>query len=159
MSGALTLGGLFRESKNLINAKVSTAQVDRVTSVVLTNVTGLAIPIVKGGKYVFKAKITGVSTINSGAKFAIGTSDSLTATSFACFGRNFNGNTSNASSTTTTLGAAVGAATAVFSEAILEGAIVVATGGTLTVQIAQNASHADTTSAFVNSTFEVIRVL
>lgn len=155
----VTLGGLFRESKNLISAKVSTAQIDRNSSTTLANITGLAVPVVNGAKYIFRAKITGVSTVNGGAKFAIGTSDNLTATSFTCFGRNFNANTSNASSSTTTLGAAVGAATAVFSEATLEGAIVVATAGTLTVQIAQNVSHADTTSAFVNSTFEVVRVL
>jgi hypothetical protein len=139
-------------------SEVSTAQVNRVSSTVLTTITGLTAALQAGGKYIFRVHITGVSTVNCGAKFAIGTSDTLTATSFTCTGENYNGTTTNARSTTTTLGAAVGAATAVFGDAFLEGAIVVNAAGTLTVQIAQNVSHADTCSAFVNSDLMLFRV-
>jgi hypothetical protein len=138
------------------DAKASTAQVDRVSSTTLTNITGLSVNVLAGATYIFEAYITGTSTANGGAKFAIG--GTATATSVSYTGSNLNGTTSNARSTTTTLGNAVGASTAVFTNGNITGAIVVATAGTLTVQIAQNASHADTTSAYINSSFLVTRV-
>lgn len=139
-------------------SKVSTAQVNRATSTTLTDITGLAVPLVAGGTYIFRAYIPGVSTANGGAKFAIGTSDTLTATSISYSGQNMNGATTNMTSVTTTLGAAVAAATAVFTHAFIEGTIVVNAAGTLTAQIAQNVSHADTTSAYVNAHLFVSRV-
>lgn len=135
-----------------------TAQVDRSTSTALTNITGLSVALAAGGAYAFSAYIPGTATANGGAKFAIGTSDTLTATSISYTGRNMNGTTINAVSTTTTLGAVVGAATAVLTNALIEGTIVVNAAGTMTVQIAQNASHADTTSAYVNGNLRVTRI-
>lgn len=153
-----TLPGGSNATDNFISntAKVSTAQVDRASSTTLTNITGLSVNVIAGATYNFRARIAGTATANGGAKFAIG--GTCTATSVSYTGTNNNGTTTNAATTTTTLGNAVGAATAVLTHATIEGSIVVNAAGTLTVQIAQNASHADTTSAYVNSNFTVTRV-
>lgn len=137
-------------------ATISTAQVDRASSTVLTNITGLTANVVSGGTYLFEAYITGTATANGGAKFAI--NGTATATSVSYTGSNLNGTTNNATTTTIILGNAVGASTAVLTNATIRGAIVVNAGGTLNVQIAQNASHADTTSAYINSYFLIMRV-
>lgn len=153
-----TLPGGSNATENFISdtAKVCTAQVDRATSTTLTNITGLSIDVVAGATYNFVSRISGTATASGGAKFAIG--GTCTATSISYTGVNFNGTTTNARSTTTTLGNAVGASTAVLTDATIYGSIVVNKGGTLTVQIAQNASHSDTTSAYVNSNLTATRV-
>lgn len=149
--GAATTGNTINTGSSLC-----TTQVDRVSSTTLTNITGLTANVVGGGTYLFEAYVPGTATANGGAKFAIG--GTATATTCSYTGTNLNGATNNATTTTTTLGNAVGAATAVLTYALIRGAIVVNAGGTLTVQIAQNASHADTTSAYVNGYFTVVRV-
>lgn len=157
---AVEAGMMNNTLTNAINsgAKVCTAQVDRTSSTTLTTVTGCSVALLAAGKYIFEAHITGTATANGGAKAAIAGDGTLSATSFSCTGTNFNGTTTNATSTTTTLGTAVGASTAVLTDLYLEGAIVVNAAGTLNLQIAQNASHADTTSAYVNSWLKVTRV-
>lgn len=161
-AGLPTLGALWRYFRsNLIpmaGAKLVTAQVDRASSTTLTDITGLSVRLEKGGKYLFQAYLPGVATANGGAKFAVAGDSTLTATSFTATARNMNGATTNAVATTTTLGNAIGAATAVLTHAVIEGAIVVNAAGSLKVQIAQNASHSDTTSAYINGYFNVIRV-
>lgn len=136
-----------------------TTQIDATsgtTGTTLTNVTGLTATVLAAGVYAFEAYITGVGTANSGMKLAIG--GTATATTISYNGKNNNGVTVNANTTTTTLGNAVGAATAAFVDGAIKGTIVVNAAGTLTVQFAQNASHADTTSVFVNSHFKVTRI-
>lgn len=154
MSGT-TLGGVKR--LNLIpQASVCTAQTDVTSSTTLVDVTGLKATVLAGQKYVFRAHITGTAGASGGAKIALG--GTATATSVSYTGVNSNGTTGNARTTTTTLGAAVGGANAIITDMTLEGAIVVATSGTLTVQIAQNTSNGTTTSAYVNSDFIVTKV-
>lgn len=157
---AVMSGPLDNTLTDFINAgaKVCTTQVDRAESTTLTNVTGCSVALKAAGKYIFKAHITGVATANGGAKAAIAGDGTLSATSFTCTGTNFDTTTTNAQSTTTTLGTAVGAATAAMTDMYLDGSIVVNAAGVLSLQIAQNASHVDTTSAYANSTLEVIRV-
>lgn len=137
----------------------STAQVDRATSTTLTDITGLSVDLEAGGVYAVRAYIPGVATANGGAKFALAGDSTLTATSFSATCSNMNGSTANAAATTTTLGNAIGAATAVFSHATIDGVIVVNAAGKLKAQIAQNASHADTTSAYVNGYLVATRIV
>lgn len=141
-----------------VSPSICTAQVDRTSSTTLTNVTGCSAPLVAGGKYIFEARITGTATANGGAKAAIAGDGTMTATNFSATASNCNGTTANARTTTTTLGNAIGAATAVMTDIIILGALTVNVGGTLNLQIAQNVSHADTTSAYVNSYLKVTRV-
>lgn len=140
-----------------INNTVSTAvsATSGTTGTTLTNIPGLSIPVV-AGTYRFEAYLTGTSTTNSGVKFAI--ANSGTTTSAVYTGIQYNNATVNAHATTTTAGNAVGAATTVFTDATIEGSIVVSAAGNLTVQFAQNASHADTTTVNAGATFIVSRI-
>ncbi len=139
-----------------VQAARCTAQVDFTSNTTLTNITGLSVNVLAAGVYAFRAYIVGTATANGGAKFAIG--GTATATSISYTAAHNNNATTNARTTVTTLGSAAGAATAVFTAGMIEGTIVVNAAGTLTVQAAQNASHADTTSIYVNSNFIVTRI-
>ena len=151
-TGTLPVGNIVGGAKRV------TTQVDRASSTTLTDITGLFVALAAGGVYAFTAYLPGTATANGGAKFAVGTSDTLSATSISYTGRNMNGATVNAATISTSLGGAVGAATAVLTYAVIDGTIVVNAAGTLTIQIAQNASHADTTSAYVNGHLVVTRI-
>lgn len=158
---AQQLPGGSQDTKYTIHtqAKRVTTQIDAVTSTTgttLTNITGLSVDVEAAGEYSFEAYLPGTATTNGGVKFAIG--GTCTATTISYTGSQLNGTTNNATATTTTKGNAVGAATTVYTFATVRGSIVVATGGTLTVQFAQNAAHADTTSVYVNGYFNVTRV-
>lgn len=157
---AVDAGSMNNTLYNTINkgAKVCTAQVDRTTSTALTTVTGCSIALLAGATYIVEAHISGTAGASGGAKAAIAGDGTLSATSFTATGKNFNGTTLNALSTTTTLGNAVGAATAVMTDIDISGAIVVNAAGTLNLQIAQNASDAAATSAYANSWLKVTRV-
>jgi hypothetical protein len=125
------------------------------TGTTLTNLTGLSVNVTAGKTYIFQAHLTGTATTNSGVKFAIGGTATATAVTYTI--KNYNGTTINAISTVTSLGTAGGAATAVWTNGDIYGAITVNAGGTLTVQAAQNASHADTTTVNALSSFRVTR--
>ncbi len=158
---AQALPGGMQDTKYNIHtfAKRVTTQIDAVTSTTgttLTNITGLSVDVEAGGEYCFEAYLPGVATTNGGLKLAIG--GTCTATSTSYVGAQWNTTTQNANTLTTTKGNAVAAATTVFTYATMRGTIVVATAGTLTVQFAQNAAHADTTSIYVNGYFNVTRI-
>lgn len=135
-----------------------TAQVDRATSTTLTDITGMSVPLEAGGVYTVEAVIFGVATVNGGAKAALAADAALTATSFRARGEHYNAATLNAADTTTTLGNALAAATAVMTCIKINATIVVNAAGSLKAQIAQNASHADTTSAYANSYMKATRI-
>lgn len=133
-----------------------TTQLDRTSSTTLTNIPGLTVNVVAGGSYMFRSHLTGTSTTNGGAKVAIGGTATATSTTF--FVQNFNTTTTNAANTGSALSTAVAGTTTVFTDIIIQGTIVVANAGTLTVMFAQNASHADTSSVYVGSDFIVTRI-
>ncbi len=138
------------------NATISATQLDRVSSTTLTNVPNLTATVVAGGTYIFRAKLLGVATTNGGSKVGLG--GTCTATAVTFFAQNFNTVTTNAAGTGVALATAYIGTTTVFTDIVIEGTITVALGGTLTVQFAQNASHADTSSVYVGSAFTVTRV-
>ena len=76
-------------------AKRVTAQVDRATSTVLTDITGLSVDLEAGGVYAIQAYLPGVATANGGAKFALAADATLTATSFSATCRAMNGSSSS----------------------------------------------------------------
>ena len=158
-AGVLKYGSFSVDSggfaKDTGGSRVST-QFDKTTDTTLANVTGLTATLLASGTYVFRARLTTTAGAAGGMKCAI--SGTVTPTSIAYSGWNYNGTTVNAVSKTTTLGNAVGAATAVTTDFIIEGTIVVTTGGTITVQMAQNASDGTASSVLVNSSFKVERI-
>lgn len=157
--GASTANILTSKGVGAVLSARCTTQFDAVTGTTgatLTDVVGLTVDVLAAGVYAFDVYIAGTATANSGAKFAIG--GTATATSISYTGAHNNGTTPNARTTTTTKGNAVGAATAVLTDATISGTIVVNAAGTLTVQAAQNAAHADTTSVYVNSHMVLTRI-
>ncbi len=142
----------------IIAEKMCSTQVDVTSSTALVTVTGCTHKLQSGGKYMFEAFITGTAGASGGAKVAIAGSGGLTATQFSCTARNYNGATLNANTTTTTLGTAVGGATAAMTDINVYGTITVGVGGVLTLQIAQNASNGTATSAYVGSYMTVVPV-
>ena len=137
---------------------ICTATISAVTGTTgttLTNVTGMSVPLI-AGTYAVEVYLQTISTANSGLKLALAYSG--TTTSCVYTGDQTNGTTHGAHTTTTTMGNAVAAATAVTTDAAITGTVVVSTAGNLTVQFAQNAAHADTTSVFINSNIVVTRL-
>lgn len=136
--------------------KVPSALMNIVSTTTLVSVPGLSVAVTAAGTYSFKAYLTGTSTTNGGLKVAIANSGTTTTSTYT--GKQFNNGTTNAATTTSTMGNAVGAATTVYTDATIEGVVVIANAGNLTVQAAQNVSHADTTTVTVGSYFKVSRV-
>ncbi len=136
-------------------AKVATP-ISFVTTTTLQNIPGLSVPVATSGTYAFRAYLTGVSTTNGGLKLGVANSGSTTTVAYT--GSQFNNAVPNAATSTTTMGNAVGASTTLFTHAIIDGVTAVNAGGNLTVQAAQNASHADTTTINAGSTFIVTRI-
>lgn len=126
------------------------------TGTTLTAVTGMTVNVLAAGVYAFRVYIPGTGTANSGGKFAI--SGTATMTSINYTGQQFNDGTCNDTTTTTTLGNEVGAATAAWNAAYIEGTCVVNAAGTMILQAAQNASHADATTVSVNASMVFTRI-
>lgn len=145
-----------------INAdtKFSTTQFDAVsgtTGATLTNVVGLVQTVV-AGTYLFRIHLAGIATANSGIK--AGFKYTTTAlTSLEATGRAYTASAVVVQHTTTaTDQASLIASTTAAISVVVEGRMVVSTGGTVQLQAAQNASHADTTSVYVGSSMTFTRV-
>lgn len=135
----------------------TTAQFDKTNDTTLANIPGLTVNVDAGGTYAFTAALFTTSNVGTGVKAAI--AGTCTATSFICEADTVAAGVIT-QSRTTTKGNAVGGVTAVTASRIdIIGTIVVANAGTLTVQFAENAAIAATTSSvLINSTFEVTRL-
>ncbi len=139
----------------------STTQFDAVTGTTgatLTNVIGL-VETVTPGTYRFKIHLGTVATTNSGIKVGLkqGTASMLTSIEYDSTGHAAAASVTSRGTTATDAATMFGSTTAVL-RCVIEGTMVVALAGTLQVQAAQNAAHADTTSVFVGSFFEVNRI-
>lgn len=130
----------------------ATTQLDKTSTTARSDVAGLSVNLVAGRKYVFRAKLYTVSTANGGLNVAL--AGTATATSLIAEGRIYNGGTLGTVAQVTALGTVVNA-TEASTTVELTGEIVVNAGGTLTVAMGQNASHADTSSVKVGSFLEV----
>lgn len=143
--------------------KVCTTQFDAVTGTTgttLTNVVGLTgFSLVAGATYVYEVEISGISTTNCGIKLGFKyTTATLTsleskaissaAASVACVH----------STTATDAATLFGSNAAAWLGVRITGQIVVNAAGTLAVQAAQNAAHADTTSVYVGSWAKFTRI-
>lgn len=131
------------------------ADVTFTTDTTLANLTGLSHSL-EVGTYKFKVSLQALSTANGGTKVAFNytapTSIQLEAKAFTASA------VAVSRFTTTTAQASIVAATAANLCIELEGTIVVGTATTIQVQGAQNASHADTTTYYTGSSFEVAKI-
>jgi len=128
------------------------------TNNTLTAVPGLAVSLVAGASYQCRGHLTVTSSgAPGGLKVTLANGDTLTVTSLSMTGVNYNGTTTNARSTATALGTAIGGINAVATDFNFDAGIVVNAGGTLQVQAAQNTSDATATVIGVNSTLDCKR--
>lgn len=110
------------------------------------------------GTYKYKAMIQCLSTANGGAKITFALTTAVLS-SIQNVGRAFTtAAVATARSTTATSGATLYGATAAIVQVELEGTFVVTTGGTIQLQGEQNASHADESTFYTGSTFEITRI-
>jgi hypothetical protein len=142
------------------SSKVTT-QFDAVTGTTgttLTNTVGGVLTVVPG-TYKFKIHVAGTSTANCGVKLSL----KQTTTVLSSMESTARGYTAAAvavqHTTTATDQPAIFGQTAAVINVEAEGTFVCTTGGTLQLQAAQNAAHADTTSVYVGSFFSVSRIL
>ncbi len=132
-----------------------TTQLDKTSNTTLANIVGMSVNLGAGRKYGFHAKLFTTSTANGGLKVGLG--GTATATSIIAEAKAWTTTTPNISAQVTALGAVAGATVATDSAEIW-GEIVVNAAGTLTIQAAQNASHADTTSVKVGSWLQLFEL-
>jgi hypothetical protein len=125
-----------------------TTQLDATTNTTLADVTGLSVTLKAGRKYTLRAKLFTTSTANGGVKIGLG--GTCTVTSLIAEVKGWSGTTLNLSAQATALGS-LGGANVATDSAEIGVDIVVNAAGTLTIQAAQNTSHADTTSVKVGS--------
>lgn len=157
-------GALTQDTTKIINdnfADISrcTTQFDAVTGTTgatLTNVVGLVTGILSPGTYNVDINLVTVATTNCGVKAALkwGTALMITTTSLAVVASSASAIASTTFTTSTDASAFVGA-TSAYVNVRITGIIVVALAGTLQLQAAQNAAHADTTSVTVGSTMAI----
>lgn len=148
--------GGYSERVGQANRVFCTTQQDAATNIVLANVPGLQLNLKAGRKYLLRGKLFLVSTSNGGMKLKFG--GTATVTSMIAELKTFTTTTQNASSQITALASNLVAATVATDSGVLEAYLNVLAGGTLTLTMCQNASHADTSSVLVGSYLELTDV-
>lgn len=154
-------GVLTRDTRKIINDNFSdvsscTTQFDAVTGTTgatLTNVVGLLTSTLQPGTYDVDINLNVAATTNCGIKAALkwGTASMITSTSLSVVATSASAVASTLFTTSTDASTFVGA-TSAYVNIRIRGKIVVALAGTIQLQAAQNAAHADTTSVTVGST-------
>jgi hypothetical protein len=153
--GAFTADTKKTINDNLLDIGYCSAQflVDSgSTGTTLTNVTGMVTETLAPGTYRFEINLITTATANSGLKFGLkfGTASMLTSIAAKTYAYTASA-IATSTFTTATDAAAMVAATAAYTGARVVGTVVVAKAGTLQLQAAQNASHADDTTVEVGS--------
>lgn len=160
-------GALAQDTRNIINNNfaddgVCTTQFDAVTGTTgatLTNVVGMVTDTLAPGRYKFTINLGTVATTNSGIKLGLKQSVASMLTSIEYQAEAMAAAASvNSRGTSTTDQASIVATTTAVIAVRITGTVVVGLAGTLQLQAAQNAAHADTTSVFVGSNMEFTRI-
>lgn len=125
------------------------------TATTLTNVTGLTSGTLQPGIYEVDINLITTATANSGVKAALkwGTASMITNTALSVEGKTASAIAATTFTTSTDASAFIGA-TSAYVNVRVKGTITVALAGTITLQAAQNASHADDTTVEVGSTMK-----
>lgn len=126
------------------------------TGTTLTNVTGLVTDVLQPGIYDVDINLITTATTNSGLKAALkwGTASMITNTALSVTALSASAVAATTFTTSTDASAFV-AATAAYVNVKVKGTITVAIAGTIQLQAAQNASHADDTTVEVGSTMRI----
>lgn len=162
LEGAVTQDVRTRINENFRDVSKATATFSATsgdTGTTLTNVTGLVTGELEPGTYSFRINLGTVATANSGLKIGLKQSvaSMVSAIEYDAVGFTASGVVA-ARGTTTTDAATILGSTSAIIVAQVSGVVTVALKGTLQLQAAQNASHADTTSVFLNSFMEFQKI-
>src|SRR5438128_4060864 len=136
----------------LTETKFCTTQLTMNSTAALANITGLTgFTLAASGVYAFEINLSGTSTANGGLKIGFKYT-TATLTNIDATAQGFTASAVAVQHTTTTTDQATlfGQTAAVISIRIV-GRLTVNVAGTLAVQAAQNAAHADTSSVFTGS--------
>lgn len=122
------------------------------TGTTLANVTGMITDTLAVGTYRVYIHLDCLSTANSGLKVALKFGTASMLSSLALVSRAFTASgVGVARAVTATDAASIQASTAAIINCVIEGKIVVTAEGTLQLQAAQNAAHADNTTIYTSS--------
>lgn len=162
LAATQTLTGKTLTGAVITDTAKATAQFDAVigtTGATLTNVVGMVLTVVPG-TYRFYVNASGTSTGNGGTKYAFKYGGGAVITSIESTARAFTASAVAVTHQTSNADQAVlEGATAANISAVIEGTMVVGTGGTIQFQAAQNTAHVDTTSVYVGSSMTFTRIL
>lgn len=158
-STTVNAGTISSTAINIPQTVITSGAVTKNTSATYSDVTGLAATVVPG-TYKFRAVLPStVASGTGGIKYAF----NYTTAVLASIEATSKGYTASAvavqHSTTTTAQSDLFTQAAIVILTEIEGTMVVSTGGTVTVQVAQNTSNASNTIALVGGTFELIRTV
>lgn len=147
---------------NLADTSVCTTEfvaVTGTTGTTLTNVVGMVSDVLQPGLYKFRIHLSVAATANSGLKLGLkfGTASMLTSINARTKAYTASAIATTAF-TTATDAASIIAATTAYTGAEVIGTITIALAGTLQLQAAQNAAHADETKVLVGSFMEFIPI-
>jgi heptaprenylglyceryl phosphate synthase len=139
--------------RDITRAGTEFVAVTGTTGTTLTNVVGFVSDILQPGTYDVDINLLVAATANSGFKAALkwGTASMITNTALAVKGESAAA-TANTIFTTSTDASAFIGATSAYVNVKVKGTITVALAGTIQLQAAQNAAHADETKVLVGST-------
>jgi hypothetical protein len=152
--------GAFAEDMRLIanhnfsDVSLCDTQLDRTSSTVLTNISGLTTDTLGAGQtYKFSMTIPTVCTANNGSSIAFKLNNGLTLSSIEYEAKAFTASAVAVTRGTTTTDQTLicDNASAVVILIEIKGVIVVNVAGTLQLQAAQHTSHADTFSVYKNA--------
>lgn len=154
----VTAGTVTKTAININSIVRQSADVVKDDGAALSALTGLSQTVV-AGTYAYRADIQCLSTANGGIKVGLGlTTAVLTSIENVGKGTTAAGAGASARTTTGTDGATLYGSTAAITAVVLTGTMVVGTGGTVYLTGAQNASHADESTFYTGSTFEMTRI-
>lgn len=155
-------GCLDATQRNIMNHNFSdvslcTTQLDATSNATLANVAGLVTDTLGAGQtYKFRITMPGTATANGGWKVALKQGAGLTLSAMESTAKGFTASAVAVQhSTSTTDVASLFASTTAVILCELTGTFTVNAAGTLQVQFAQNASHVDTSSVYINAKMEI----
>lgn len=157
----LNEGTLVSDTRKIINDNFRdvsrcTTQLDATSSTTLATATGMVTGALQPGVYSFRVNASTTATANTGISLAFkwGTASMLTSAQYTARAFTASGVVVTKGTTATDQALWLDSAAGVVIQADITGVVVVALAGTLSLQMAQHTSHADTTSVLVNSLME-----
>ncbi len=159
-----TISGVTIAANNINSDYFSLAADAAFTSnATLATLTGFSWTLTAGATYQFEINLPATMTTNGGLavalKYTTATAASIQVQTYAATASDNTTAVSTQSTTTTDATKYFDSKTAAYTLVTVKGTLIVGTGGTVAVQVAQNTSHADTTTVLKGAYARFTRVL